>query len=1084
MRPILTVLLSLTCLLPLSLALAAAPAEAAGARLYKSGPIQITADGSAVWLVNPDNDSVTRILTATEAVLEVPLPDPGTSHSPRGLAVADDGSEAWVACHDSDRVYVLDGTTGAELARIDLPWGTGPWSVVLAPPTGSPPAQSHAWVTGFRGASLVQLDVAARSVAKVIEPGYHSPLGLTFTGDGSAWVTHLFADGEHPRLVRLDLSDPGDPKVSTKIRVFPAQPQRSSSTAPRRAEGGYLTLRGHPAQVPAGQDQGRLWLPVQYTNIHEDLPHPDSTIQSSLRKVDLGERRIADGGNFPPNPDHPAKVILTAVDVHDPSSPSVIYDGPGWDAQVSGPVDLAFSADGTTAWVLHEQSEDVVVVPTNTPPVAPGGAPPLVEIGVGQRPMGIVASPVGDLAYVANVLSRDVSVLDLAAGVELRRIAATPVTGAPFTATVQLGAELFHSSNRDEISQNRKLACASCHLNGEHDGRVWELQHLPGNHGPRATQTMAGVAATYGPVDPATGWGQLHRSGDRDEVQDFEHTLQGPQMGGLGFLGGAVHPELGTPNAGRDPNLDALAAYVFSLPAPPRSPFREAGGTLSPAAVRGATFFMGSDLAKPADAVCATCHVPQAGFVDHAFHDVGQLEIPGENELNLRTPADHVNTAGLAGLWATPPYEGVTGYDTLTVPHVLRDFRDRPGSDPPHGRVGGLTGRQLRDLATFLLSLDGNTTAAEVAAAQDTAPPAIVRVAATSPTRVEVWLDESVEQGSAENPATWGLADVAAAQAVNVISATLDPQSQDRVTLVTAPLTLGCQARDFELRVAGSLSDLAGTVSGGTANVLTAGPPLAFAVDDEITVTLGASGTENLTVPVHEAATLPGLTTWSHGSPWLQPDPSNPSTGFVRFEWVADFQSATGVSDSSDVVHAAITLAPDLGDAQAIEARRVLLPWYDHRGPDFNSNPVDPGSGHGGPTWLQAEHGVRDWNVPNARATSPGVDGDQPGDYGGAFDTAHTPDATVTLSAIDRPFTLAGPAVTDAFRFWFDNPSLDHGYALRLLPGTVHDVRFEASEPGFHDGAPVLEIAYRVAGACNPQIFTDGFETGDTSAWQ
>ena len=1080
MRPCLIVLSVSLCLANL-----ATPADAAGARLYKSGPIQISADGTAVWLVNPDNDSVTRILTASEAVLEVPLPDPGTLHGPRGLTVTDDGSEVWVACHDSDRIYVLDGASGAELARIDLPWGTGPYSVVLAPPSGSPAAQTQALVTGHRGARLVLLDVPARAVARVLEPVYHSPVGLAFADDGSAWVTHLFADGEHPRLTRVEMAPPGDARVTTKFRVFPAHPQRSNATSPRRAEGGYLTLRGHPAQAPAGTDQGRMWLPVQYTNIHEDDPHPDSTIQSTIRKLDVGERRIAGGSNWLPNPDHPAKVILTAVDVHDPTSPGCcpVHDGAGWDAQVSGPVDLAFSADGATAWVLHEQSEDVVVVPTDTTPVKPGAAAPLLEIGVGKRPMGIVASPSTDLAYVTNVLSRDVSVLDLAGGVELRRIAVTPVTGEPLSPTLALGAELFHSSNRDEISLNRKLACASCHLNGEHDGRIWDLQHLPGNHGPRATQTLAGVAATYGPVDPATGWGQLHRSGDRDEVQDFEHTFQGPQMGGTGFLGGAVHPELGAPNAGRDPDLDALAAYVFSLPAPPRSPYREAGGSLSEAAVRGATFFKGSDVAKPADAICATCHVPATGFVDHGFHDVGQLVSPGENELNNRVPVNHVNTAGLTGLWATPPYEGVTGYDTLTVPHVLRDFADRPGSAPPHGRVAGLTGRQMRDLATFLLSLDGDTTAAEVAAARDTTPPRIVRVAATSPTRLEVWLDESVEQTSAENPAAWRLRDVDADQAITVLTATLDLQNHDRVTLTTAPLTVGCQPRAFELEVAGPLSDLAATATGGTANVLTDGPAFAFSVDDEITVTFGASGYESLSVAVHDAATLPGLTSWSHGSLWLLPEGSNPSTGFVRFEWSGAFQAATGLTDSSQILDAEIELSPDLGDAQTIEARRVLLPWFDHRGSDWNSNPVDPDTGHGGPTWNQAEHGVRNWNTPNARATSTGVDGDQVADYGGAQDLAHTPDATVAMTAINEPAVIAGAGITDAFRFWLDHPAVDYGYALRLLPGTLHEARFEATEPGFRDDGPVLRLTYRVAGACTIAIFADGFESGDTSAW-
>src|SRR5215831_6995272 len=97
-------------LVSLGLALAAGvPAVfAAGARSFKSGPIQVTADGAFVWVVNPDHDSVSRIATATDTVTEFPLPV-----SPSGLSVSEDGSEVWVACHDSDRVSVLRGSDGA-----------------------------------------------------------------------------------------------------------------------------------------------------------------------------------------------------------------------------------------------------------------------------------------------------------------------------------------------------------------------------------------------------------------------------------------------------------------------------------------------------------------------------------------------------------------------------------------------------------------------------------------------------------------------------------------------------------------------------------------------------------------------------------------------------------------------------------------------------------------------------------------------------------------------------------------------------------------------------------------------------------
>ena len=67
--------------------------HAQGARHFKSGPIQITANGQWVWVANRDNSSVSRMDTSTEQVTEIVLPDIGTAHSPRGLAVTEDGSE-------------------------------------------------------------------------------------------------------------------------------------------------------------------------------------------------------------------------------------------------------------------------------------------------------------------------------------------------------------------------------------------------------------------------------------------------------------------------------------------------------------------------------------------------------------------------------------------------------------------------------------------------------------------------------------------------------------------------------------------------------------------------------------------------------------------------------------------------------------------------------------------------------------------------------------------------------------------------------------------------------------------------------
>ena len=58
------------------------------------------------------------------------------------------------------------------------------------------------------------------------------------------------------------------------------------------------------------------------------------------------------------------------------------------------------SSDGLTAFVVFEQSEDVLFLPTSTPPIKPSASAPLVELEVGRRPTGIVTSPVSDSAWV------------------------------------------------------------------------------------------------------------------------------------------------------------------------------------------------------------------------------------------------------------------------------------------------------------------------------------------------------------------------------------------------------------------------------------------------------------------------------------------------------------------------------------------------------------------------------------------------------------------------------------------------------------------------------------------------------------
>ena len=73
-----------------------------------------------------------------------------------------------------------------------------------------------------------------------------------------------------------------------------------------------------------------------------------------------------------------------------------------------GPFSVAVSPDGTRAYIANVGSDTVSVIDTTTNPPAVQGTP----IGVGDYPVGVAVSPDSTRAYVTNYLSDTVSVID------------------------------------------------------------------------------------------------------------------------------------------------------------------------------------------------------------------------------------------------------------------------------------------------------------------------------------------------------------------------------------------------------------------------------------------------------------------------------------------------------------------------------------------------------------------------------------------------------------------------------------------------------------------------------------------------
>ncbi len=309
----------------------------------------------------------------------------------------------------------------------------------------------------------------------------------------------------------------------------------------------------------------------------------------------------------------------------------------------------------------------------------------------GRNPRAIRFNHDGSQFFIYNALDFNITVHDATTGRNLQTIA---VCDCPLDEELLLGKQLFYSANQPMVGR-RWISCSSCHPDGDPDGRTWQQPE-----GLRQTQSLAGLAWTH----------PLHWSADRDEVQDFEHTIRGPLMQGRGLIRGELsRSTLGTDQwpvqgSGCPRPLHELA-QVRSQPV--RAHGAASGKTqigLTPEAQRGREVFFRESVG------CATCHSGPY-FCDSRAGSLTRHDVGTGNDDPSELMGPKYDTPSLIGLYRTAPY--LHHGRAATLEEVLTKYN----AGDKHGKTSQLSPREIGDLVAFLKSLPYEDTEAQAMAA-------------------------------------------------------------------------------------------------------------------------------------------------------------------------------------------------------------------------------------------------------------------------------------------------------------------------------------------------------------------------------
>ncbi len=604
-------------------------------------------DGSTslAWVVNPDTDTVTAIDgVANSKRFEVTV-----GKSPRTLARAPDGT-VWVVNQGSFSISVLNGTTGALVTTIALPYASRPYGVAFAP------NGTYGYVTLQGTGQLVRMNPTTRAIVATLDVG-PSPRGVAVSGDSSRiFLTRFVSPAARGEIREVSSTS------FTVARVFTL----AADPGPD-AESSGRGVPNYVSSVAISPDGRRAWVPSKKDNTGRGQLRDgqrltfESTVRTVASQVDLTTN---------------TELISQRIDLNDRDM-----------AQV-----LAFSKHGDYVFIVTQGSNTIDVFDAYNHQVIGGAS------NTGLAPQGVAFSADHRKVFVNAFMGRSVAIYDVAGFLDGSSTAVTLVGTVSTVAAERLssqvlqGKRIFYNAADRRMNLDHYISCASCHVDGESDERVWDFTQR--GEGLRNTISLLGHRGT--------SQGRVHWTASFDEIQDFENDVRGA-FAGTGFMTDAQYNTgtrsnpLGDPKAGVSADLDALAAYVTSLNEAPKSPFRNADGSLTSDGATGKHIFQ--------QLGCNRCH-SGADFTDSAsgvLHDVGTIKASSGKRMGA--PLTGLDTPTLKGVWASAPYlhdgSAATLMDVITTAN--------PGDR--HGVTSTLTASQKTQLVAYLQQIDENEAA-------------------------------------------------------------------------------------------------------------------------------------------------------------------------------------------------------------------------------------------------------------------------------------------------------------------------------------------------------------------------------------